>query len=213
MAEPEQKRLLVEGRDDLHSVVHLLKPHIGWNQGSEPVQITDCEGESLLGDELIPLWFKEPNTEILGIMLDADGNCAGRWQRVRNLCTPYVEDLPEDLPSGGLTVSTIRGRRFGVWIMPNNQHPGMLETFLKELVPDRYRQTLSYAEATSKCAKADHGAPYGDTHYDKAVMHTWLAWMEPPGKPFGTAFAIGILNADAATAGPFLSWFRGLYEI
>lgn len=213
MAEPEQKRLLVEGKDDLHSVVNLLKPHIGWDKGSEPIQITDCEGDSLLDGELIPLWLKAPDTEILGIMLDADGNCEGRWHRVRNLCSPYVTGLPANLPAGGLTTTTSMGKRLGVWIMPNNQHPGMLETFLKGLVPDKYKGVLSYAEETSKRAKADHGAPYGDTHYDKAVMHTWLAWMEPPGRPFGTAFVAGILNSGAATAGPFLSWFRGLYEI
>jgi hypothetical protein len=210
MTNPKEKRLLVEGKDDLYTVVNLLKPHIGWEENSPPVQITDCEGSTLLNDETIPLWLKASDTKILGIVLDAEGDCQGRWKRIRQLCAPYVPKIPENLPQEGLAIPSKRGQ-FGVWIMPNNQHPGMLETFLKGLVPKRYNGLLSYAEIASKRAKARFGAPYGDTHYDKALMHTWLAWMEPPGRPFGTAFLARILDADADTAGLFLNWFRDLY--
>jgi hypothetical protein len=65
----------------------------------------------------------------------------------------------------------------------------------------------------SKRAKTRFGAPYGDTHYDKAVMHTWLAWMEPPGRPFGTAFLARMLDAGASMAEPFLKWLRDLYGL
>jgi hypothetical protein len=214
MTKPKQKRLLVEGKDDLHVIVNLLKPHIGWEENSRPIEITDCKGEELLDDETIPAWLKTSNddTKILGIVLDADGNCRKKWQRVRQLCDPHVGNIPEDIPPRGWIVPTKREKQLGVWIMPNNQHPGMLEIFLKTLVPERYACLLSYAEIASKRAKARFGAPYGDTHHDKAVMHTWLAWMEPPGRPFGTAFLTQILDAKADTAEPFLNWFRDLYE-
>jgi hypothetical protein len=214
MINSEEKLLLVEGKDDQYAVINLLKPHIGWEEGNKPVQIESCEGNNLLDSGVIPLHLKAANTKILGIVLDAEGDCQGRWKRIRQLCLPCIPNIPEELPQVGLVIpsKSKQERRFGVWIMPNNQHPGMLETFLKGLVPEKYKCLLSYAEIASKRAKLRFGAPYGDTHYDKALMHTWLAWMEPPGKPFGTAFLAQILDTDADTAVPFLNWFRNLYE-
>ncbi|MDR0379016.1 MAG: hypothetical protein LBI62_03585 [Candidatus Accumulibacter sp.] len=211
MTESEQKRLLVEGRDDLYAVANLLKRHIDWKDDDPPLEIIDCNGSSLLEGEEISVRLKSSDTKILGIVLDADGDCRGKWEQIRRLCLPHITNMPKALPREGLIVPSRQGR-FGVWIMPDNRHPGMLETFLKSLVPEKHERLLSYAEMTSKRAKSRFGAPYGDTHYDKAVMRTWLAWMDPPGKPFGTAVKARMLDADACMAKPFLKWLRDLYE-
>jgi len=213
MMRPE-KLLLVEGKDDKWAIINLLQPHIDavWDEKNHPIEIEDGQGDKLFKKPIMSARFKDPNTNILGIVLDADENCLDKWKKIEHLCREHVQDIPKYLPQKGLVIPSKQGR-FGVWIMPDNQHPGMLETFLKYLVPKKYHCLLSYAEMASKRAKSRFGAQYGNTHYDKAVMHTWLAWMEPPGKPFGTALSSKILNWDAEMARPFLNWLIDLYEL
>jgi hypothetical protein len=212
MTEPERKRLLVEGKDDLHSVVELMRPHIGWPIDRPPVKIVECRGAELLNDLTIPLWLKSTEVETLGVLVDANGNCEGRWDRIRQLCEPFMSDVPAGLPEAGLVARTERGTRLGVWIMPDNRRQGMLETFLQALVPEQHRGLWLFAQQS--CAQArNHGATYRDVHVDKATIHTWLAWMDPPGKPFGTAFVERLFDAHAAPAASFLRWFRDLYEL
>lgn len=212
MTDPSRKRLLVEGKDDLHCVVELMRPHIGWPKNAEPVKIEDCHGRELLNDLTIPLWLKSTDAEILGILVDANGNCQARWQRIRQLCAPHAESLPQKIPPDGLVVSTKRGTRLGVWIMPDNEQPGMLETFLQLLVPEEQQPLWKYAEEATVQSK-ERGATYNNVHIDKAKIHTWLAWLEPPGKPFGTAFVERLLNSGAPAAIPFVEWFRKLFQL
>jgi len=41
------------------------------------------------------------NRKALGLIVDADNNCASRWQSVRNACLKFIPDLPLDLPPQG----------------------------------------------------------------------------------------------------------------
>ncbi|MDP9010155.1 MAG: hypothetical protein M3N91_15860 [Pseudomonadota bacterium] len=96
--------------------------------------------------------------------------------------------------------------------MPDNKSRGMLETFLQGLVPAEQRALMEYSERAAHEAR-NHGAKYTDVHLPKAVVHGWLAWMEPPGKPFGIAFQERFFDANAAAASAFQSWFRRLFEL
>jgi hypothetical protein len=96
--------------------------------------------------------------------------------------------------------------------MPDNQNQGMLETFLRSLVPDQNKPLLKYAEHAAGESKK-HGATYTDEHASKAIIHTWLAWLNPPGKPFGSAFKDNFFDANAPAASAFQHWFRQLYEL
>jgi hypothetical protein len=212
MTAPERKRLLVEGSDDLYSVVELMRPSVDWPDKNRPVQIEECRGAKLLNDDTIPLRLRATDIDILGVLVDANGSCDGRWQRVCQLSQKYVSDLPSKIPASGFISSTIRGTKLGVWIMPDNQNKGMLETFLHSLVPDMTRPLLEYAKNAALQSR-EHGATYTAEHAPKAVLHTWLAWLDPPGRPFGHAFKENFLDARCPAASTFQAWFRELFEL
>ena len=88
--------------------------------------------------------------------------------------------------------------------MPNNQEEGMLEHFLQRLIPDDDRCWPHAVEAKQRASELD--APF--IHAIKAQLHTWLAWREPPGQPFGTAITAGCFATDTPEALSFVDWFR-----
>jgi len=45
----------------------------------------------------------------------------------------------------------------------------------------------------------------------KALIHTWLAWQEEPGKPLGTAITARYLDPDVAQVDVLVSWLNRLY--
>ncbi|WP_331852485.1 DUF3226 domain-containing protein [Microcystis viridis] len=54
---------------------------------------------------------------------------------------------------------------------------------------------------------------YRDYHLDKANIHTYLAWQDPPGKQLHDAVKQRILNRSHPQSANFLRWLQGLYEI
>jgi hypothetical protein len=102
--------------------------------------------------------------------------------------------------------------RIGVWFMPNNRDRGMLETFLQELIPTPQSGLLEYAKQSTDTAKDQHQAPFKPVHQDKAVMHTFLAWMDQPGRPFGQSFQNGSFDAMSAQASVFVEWMKTLFR-
>jgi hypothetical protein len=47
----------------------------------------------------------------------------------------------------------------------------------------------------------------------KAFLYTWLAWQDEPGQHPGAALTRKILDPHAASAVPFVNWFRQLYVL
>jgi len=84
---------------------------------------------------------------------------------------------------------------------------------LQWLIPNDNQSLWRHAQVTTEAAKRDHGAMFKNVHYDKATIHTWLAWMDPPGERLGGAIRAKILDATSARAQPFVAWFRRLYEL
>jgi phosphatidylethanolamine-binding protein (PEBP) family uncharacterized protein len=88
----------------------------------------------------------------------------------------------------------------------------MLETFLALLVRDTDSKLWVHAANSFETARS-LGAPCADSHHDKARIHTWLAWQEPPGASFGLALTKRILDPDAPSASAFVAWLRKLYDL
>jgi hypothetical protein len=186
---PEQKCLLVEGEDDLYAIAELMEQHISWPNKKEeaPVRIESRGGiENIIDIDTIPLRLKSPGVQILGIIVDANDDFERRWKRLKELCRPTFPTLPDELPATGLLCDNSSGKRLGIWIMPDNQSHGMLETFPPVLVPTKSVELGEFAQASVAEARKK-GATYKNKHLDKAHIHTWLAWQDPPGERFGTA--------------------------
>lgn len=209
------KQLIVEGAEDLFVVVGLMEHYITWPRGAReaPVHIEQGNGaDEILRTGYITTKLKESGLQTLGIMLDADESFDGRVRRIYSLCRPIFPAIPEAFPKQGLIVDGDDGLRFGVWIMPDNSSHGMLESFLRGFVPTSSTPLFAHAESTVAAAM-EMGCPCHRAHIDKAHIHTWLAWQNPPGERLGLALTRSILNPKSPSAEPFVNWFRELYRI
>lgn len=213
MPKIETKKLLVEGAEELRVIPQLMAANgVTWNRGEEPLNIINCDGvENLLKPKYISAQLKTPNgLTHLGIIIDADEEPDNRWKSLYNACLPNIPNLPQNLPAAGLIITLESGIKFGVWMMPDNQSRGMLETFLAYLVPDN--NLWQYTQNKVIEAK-QQGATYRDYHLDKANIHTYLAWQDPPGKQLHDAVKQRILNQSYPQSANFLRWLQELYEI
>jgi len=93
--------------------------------------------------------------------------------------------------------------------MPDNQSKGILEDFLRFLVPPG-SPLFQYVEDS---VKAIPGKPlFPEKDEPKARIHTWLAWQKEPGKPYGTAITAKFLDPDAPQAKTFVAWLNRLFS-
>jgi hypothetical protein len=72
---------------------------------------------------------------------------------------------------------------FGAWIMPDNGSTGALEDFAAELVPASDTLWRRAGEAVDAIPKEERR--FSEVRRSKVHMHTWLAWQEHPGSPWG----------------------------
>lgn len=197
--------LMVEGPDDEHVVKHIC----GERQLGKIDTIHSYGGKDPLL-EGIGVRLKESDVVALGILLDADTDLHTRWQAVTNrLKQAGYADTP-NLPTPVGTVISAPANtllpRVGIWLMPDNQVPGILEDFLRFLVPDG-DPLFAHVEASLDSIPPDQ-CRFSELKQPKAKIHTWLAWQEEPGKPFGQAITARYLDPSLPAADPFARWLQ-----
>lgn len=205
-------RLLVEGNDDFHSVIHLTALH-GYNWDDEsttrPFVVNAGNIEKLL--EALPVTLKGPY-ERVGVLVDADLRLADRWAQLKTQASKAGVALPRSPAADGTILEGPRpGSRVGFWLMPDNSSPGTLEGFLGKLV-SREDAVWAYADEVTLEARR-RGAPCQEKDHLKSRLHTWLAWQADPGLPFGTALRARIFRRDTADALSFVGWFQRLFGV
>ena len=207
----ERAQLHVEGPDDEHVIKHLLHRH-GIN--SELPNVPTFNQMGGVGPLLqgMALAVELSGERPAGFVLDADSPLSSRWQAVRDRLAPVGVSLPERPPAEGfIGESQSFGTRVGVWLMPDNQHDGKLETLLLELINAK---DLLIEHATSSTRQARQiDARFSEPDEEKAVIHCWLAWQEEPGRPYGTAIRARYFTHDSPAVSAFVSWFKRLYSI
>ncbi|MDY6802693.1 MAG: DUF3226 domain-containing protein [Cyanobacteriota bacterium] len=210
------KRLLVEGDEDKRVIPYLIEANgIPWGETKEEaiVDIKAYHGiEKLLNTYKISAELGTSGLTALGLIVDADDNPTARWQQVRNVCLPRISNLPENLPEEGLIHQTNFGVKFGVWMMPDNKMSGMLETFLAYMIPSGGDRLWDYAADVIIEAK-NRGATLKENHKDKAKIHSWLSWQDPPGRQLHNAIMERILDPKHPKAEIFINWFKTLYDL
>jgi hypothetical protein len=203
----EKRILLVEGKDDEHVVKNICGRY-----GLGKIDIRDQKGVDPLLDTL-PVQLQESDIAVLGIMLDADVNLSARWQAITNRLTeagyqgistcPDVDGtilLPPEKPDNLLP-------KVGIWLMPDNRIPGILEDFLKILIPDG-DSLLTHADKVIKTLPEQR---FTDLDRSKALMHTWLAWQKEPGKPYGQAITARYLDVNLPLGQTFATWLKNCF--
>ena len=207
--------LIVEGKTDLRVLPYLMEKNgVAWPDDNRPVRIKDVNGITSCTKAQITVYFKEPGVKFFGIILDADKDANAAWDTFRGWFKDSFSDIPAQAPAEGFISSTTwDGIRVGAWIMPDNMSDGMLETFLKLLVPDDQQDLWSFAEKSCTEAKSLYNAPFKHVHHDKASIHTFLAWQDEPGRQLHEAFLKPALDPKSPASQPFVKWFRDLFQV
>lgn len=236
----ENRVLLVEGTDDLHVLGHIfLNQNIEvvtenrvWKVEEEKrvgrITIREQEGVDKLKKRLnetafnnlledLPVELKGSEVLALGIIVDADLDITARWQslanRLKDLKYRDVPDLPE--PNGTILTHSKDLPKIGVWLMPDNTLPGMLEDFVKLLVPDEQKELMQRAvEAVESIPEKER--QFVNENSDKtakAQIHTYLAWQSRPGVPYGIAIREKFLKADSPNTENLMMWIKELFDL
>lgn len=209
-----QRRLLVEGSNDSHVLRHLCREHGLDTIGIETV---NCEGIDRLRDAIrVGLKARPEEGDAVGIVVDANSDAGSRWYSIRSrLLGVGYQNLQKELDPDGIIVPATNGPELflpqvGIWIMPNNRDAGALEDFLMSLVPQSQDLLFDYA---SHCVSGIPECPrrFAESAESKAILHTWLAWQEQPGKPFGVAIKTHVLDPCCPSANALVAWLRRLF--
>ncbi|MGO8671431.1 MAG: DUF3226 domain-containing protein [Capsulimonadaceae bacterium] len=198
--------LLVEGKDDCHVVLALC----GVLRVPENFGIYDCGSDMGVLRRLSALIAKEQHPRVIGVVLDADlPDVSGRWQSITAKLKPYNYVLPLNPSVGGTIIDPSADLpRLGFWLMPNNRDIGMLEDFCQEMIP------LTCVSVVNRCiaiAEADECTTFKEAHRTKAVVHTYLAWQDEPGRPLGTSITAEVLRPNTQSARDFADWLTKLF--
>lgn len=197
-----QTVLMVEGPDDEHVIKHLC----GARGLGNIDKVHQYGGRGPLLEGIGPR-LKQSELAALGIILDADTDLLATWQAVsdRLLQAGYAVP-PRPSADGTVIPGDVEALmpRIGIWIMPNNNVPGIIEDFLRFLVPEG-DELFNYVQQSLT------GIPpglrrFGELRRPKALIHTWLAWQEEPGRPLGQAISARYLNPYLPSADDLAGW-------
>lgn len=206
---PGKRILLVEGKDDEHVLKHVCGNH---NLPHLDKIIAHGGVNELL--EGLPVRLKAScDGDIVGVIVDADTDLSARWDALRNrLIDAKYEHVPESPLAGGVVLEPPPNTllpRVGIWIMPDNQREGILEDFLRFLVPDN---SALFKHVESSVETIPEGeVRFGALAVPKAKIHTWLAWQEEPGKPLGLAITARYLDPNVDQVRVLVSWLNRLF--
>ena len=204
-----KRLLLVEGANDKHVILAI--------QGRREFRLLDKDEiiDSLDSGRLLsgfPVRLTESDVSRLGVVMDADVDLANRWAEFRGilLSAGYV-DVPQE-PSGQGTiieapVDSILPR-VGIWLMPDNRSSGILEDFLRFLVPPNCG-LFAHAQSVVETLPEKRFSPLAKP---KALIHTWLSWQAEPGRPLGQAITAKFLDHNVPQVDVFVGWLQRLFD-
>jgi hypothetical protein len=146
----------------------------------------------------------------VGVVIDADVTLAVRWNAVQTtLRRAGFSEIPNEPEETGTIIIEADLPVVGVWLMPDNRLPGMLEDFVAYLVPPGNSLFLRANDVVDAIPQDE--LRFTAAHRSKAVLHTWLAWQADPGTPMGLAITKKYFNAAASETTSFLGWIQRLF--
>lgn len=222
----ESRILLVEGKDDQHTIWAICN-QLGVAE-TFGIRIPDGNGKIRKNEEStelggvdnvlkaldLSLTAGSDAIKTIGIVVDADDNLKGRWKDiVRILESSGYKSIPTIPETHGTIISQEFLPTFGCWLMPDNQiERGNLETFLTFLVPND-SPNWQHAKNSVAALESKPFVKKESDHTAKAEIHTFLAWQEDPGKPFGQAITARYLRSENPKCGIFADWLMRLFAV
>lgn len=217
--------LFTEGVDDEHIVRNLLL-HNGFpvatrdrklEQPSNAIQVKGFTGYNELLKSLPKEIVTRSQLTHVGVVVDCDRHDRRRWESVTNrLASEITITVPAAAPMDGFTVTAPNGVRIGVWLMPDNVREGAIEHFYRRLI----RPGDALLDHADGIVKALPHKPFAishpeaaDAYEEKAIIHTWLAWQESPGRRMGEPIRGKLFDLTCAEANGFVGWARALFQL
>lgn len=146
---------------------------------------------------------------VIGVVLDADTGPDNRWASLIAQMRHHDYKFPRRPDANGTVIEGSGGSpKLGIWLMPNNQIQGMLEDFCVEMIEPAGR---GVAEAAVATAQAEGASTFIPNHLSKAIVHTFLAWQDTPGRPLGQGITAQSLRPETPTARAFSQWLTVLF--
>ena len=204
-------KLLVEGKDDLYVTASIRDTH----KLVDNFEIVDCEGVDKMPDQIIArIKRQRPEINAIGIVLDADQDLQARWNSIRDVLSKEGYLVPiSPAKDGTLIEGTGRNPTIGIWLMPDNLQSGMLEDFVRYLIPEDDLLSPYVSDVLTQLEGQVIESLYNPkSHRAKALIHTWLAWQKDPGTPMGLALTKTYLNHNADLCQRFVNWLNLLFN-
>lgn len=223
--------LLVEGQDDLHVVLQLYKKTHGTPLVPDVFCIRNMRGDTSLlagmNDEI-----RSGNRDIVGVIIDADRDdesgqpadaVAARWKEVADKLEEIGIAVPPERADGVVIPGKPDGAprlagigippRIGVWVMPDNEHPGELEDFIDTMIPpDTVARLLAkdYIDRVLTEIPDDDRGRLKEKKRLRGEVHAWLATRPRP-RHLGAAIGAAYLNTNTDLCVRFTAWLRDLF--
>ncbi|MEI6987660.1 MAG: DUF3226 domain-containing protein, partial [Rhodospirillaceae bacterium] len=129
-------------------------------------------------------------------------------KKISYILTNAGYNVPKDPEATGTIIQCEGKPRIGIWLMPDNQASGMIEDFVKFLVPEADALIAQACQCVADIKPPDWRF---EPHLSKAEIHTWLAWQKSPGTPLGSAINQKYLDADCQHAKTLITWLSDLF--
>ncbi|MEZ4940545.1 MAG: DUF3226 domain-containing protein [Saprospiraceae bacterium] len=213
------QRLIVEGNDGW-AITQLCASNalplpVGFSKETIDKFVLPAGGYGKVAN-LVSATLKEAGITNIGIVIDAnDAGPAARWDALsKTLAGAFSEDTlaAAQIGAEGIVLKETGRPVVGIWIMPDNVSKGYLEHFLAQLV-DSTEPLWQHTDQTILDLVGRDFCRFKPVRQQKALLHTWLAWQEEPGRPFGTAMQAGYLDAKAEAVQPFLNWMKQTFRL
>lgn len=197
--------MLIEGINDWHVINALCEHYVL----PENFGLNVCGSDDLVFKKLRALLNTE-NKEPIGVVLDADNpDFAAKWHKFQatlNKAGIYCDDKPS--LTGTIIPAIDVYPRIGLWLMPDNIMDGMLEDFCMMMAESG---SIDFAKDCVSTAQEKGHASFIANHHSKAIVHTYLAWQDEPGRPLGQAITAKVLDPKHPLAQTFADWLRRLF--
>jgi hypothetical protein len=207
--------LIVEGNSEKHVILAICKAY------SVP-ELFDIEvaGNNEKARKRFVAAIADSQYKKVGVLLDnePDQNVWDYFQNELPRYAAYYKDvLPKSLTGEGLIIKSKQEHPhyddYGIWLMPDNSSKGTLEGFLIETRHNTSSSLWTFAETTLVGLEANSPPihKYKSVHRNKALIHTYLAWHEQPGSPYGLSFTQGAFDLTHAKVKALAEWLCQLF--
>lgn len=216
----KEKLLYVEGPNDKWVTISLRQQY-----GHEEDVVV--EAKESCGQALMAFGLKISNpttTKRLGLIIDADTDINARYAEITKELRKTSNlsiDVSELANNNGLIKEIKRDSgdiiKIGIWIMPNNMKAGRIEDFLFEKIEEDnklFKQVEPLINTLEQNAGKDKDIAnymYLPKHRDKAKLHTYMAWSNPPDLSMGMAVKKGFFPVESETEKKFRAWIENLF--